>query len=215
MSGDEFNVRDLIREVAADVDGFDASVIAGKVAPLVPESVLREVLALALRPLVREVLQENRPRGQIGQVGSRPVPVPVLQARPVTAAQLVQPAPSPSPAVFSRVPGPVPALPAALPAPTPVHRVQTVGGRKGSEIRDAWQRVLEAPYATEHGRKKLGDFTYEDCLFQSNLLAKQLDDLGERRRGWNGLGALLLDHDARTIRDLPAEVKMQALGAKA
>lgn len=211
----DFNIRDLIRDVARANDTTDAATIAEKVAPLVPESALRDVLAQALRGFVRDVLHENRPRGEIGRAGTRPTP----QARPVPFVQFAQPVPSPAPAALSHVPSPA-STPRRLapdsqsPAAQPVHRLQTVGGRKGSEIREAWQRVLEAPYATEHGHKKLGDFTYEDCQFVASQLDKQAGQLASRARGIRSLGGLLMDHDASTIRDLPAEVKMQALGAK-
>lgn len=87
------------------------------------------------------------------------------------------------------------------------------GSRKGSEIRDAWQKVLEAPYSTASGHKRLGDCGYDDLQY----MAKQLDVLAERNarraRGFREMAALLTDHSAPTVRNLPAEVLVQALGA--
>jgi hypothetical protein len=87
-------------------------------------------------------------------------------------------------------------------------------GRRGDEIRDAWQRVLEAFYATPDGRKQLKDFTRADCEFQGAQLDAQVERLQERRRSWNTIAMLLTEHNADTVADLPAEVKLQAFGGQ-
>lgn len=180
----EFSLRTLIRDVADSTPFTDLSFITAEVLCRVPDEHLREALSQALPRLVREVATENRPRGPIARPSDSPPP----------------PAPSAPPAAK--------AVPVGGPSP------QYSGNRKGAEIRDAWQKVLEAPYGTASGQKRLGDCTYDDLQFMATGLDKQAADYAARARGFRELAALLTDHEAPILRELPAEVLMNALGAK-
>ena len=182
FSETEINIRRVIRDTAADLDGIDFAVIADAVVDRVPPHLMREALRQALPLLVRDVMADYRPRSI---TRSTRAPQPQTGPRRVLGSG----APSPSPTLS--------------------------GSRKGSEIRDAWQRVLEAPYSIAPGRqKRLGDCGYDDLQY----VAEQLDVLAERNRrraaGFRELAALLTDHDRSIVRDLPADVLIQALGAK-
>jgi len=58
---------------------------------------------------------------------------------------------------------------------------------KVAAIREDWQRRLGEIYSTAEGNKRLGDFTYRDLLYQSDLLQKQAKHNLARAKGWDGL----------------------------
>lgn len=89
------------------------------------------------------------------------------------------------------------------------------GTWKQNAIRDNWQRQLSDIYATPEGNKRLGDFTRDDLLHQSNLLQTQAKQKMSKAKGWRALADLLAEHEAEHVRDLPAELLMTTLGAVA
>lgn len=180
----DFDIRGLLRQIIIEHDSIDAAEVALKAASQVPEAEVRDVLGLALRDLARNVLAEFRPRGHIP-----PSRLPL---------------PTPAPASQQRV----------RHFPPSERRAATVGGRKGAEIRDAWQKVLDTVYTTADGPKKLGDFTYADCHYLARVLDKQAEDKQARARLFRAIAAQFNGHATMRIRDLPAEVKMQLLGGR-
>lgn len=194
-TGADFNLRAIIREVVDSSPYANPGQIAATVAERIPKNKAREALDQSLRFFVRQVMSEERPHGPIAgpsRVGVRPAgsssaasPLPGLSETPSAAPQTA----SGSPATFT-------------------------GSRKGSEIRDAWQSVLESKYSTGDGWKSLGDCTYDDLQGMAAFLDKQADQKQARARGWRELAALMTDHEVQILRDLPAEVLMNALGGK-
>jgi len=192
MSDIDFNLRDVIRSIiATNSKVWPIDEVVVEVVDIIDGDDLREALRQALPCLIREILAEHRPQGRIG-----------LPARNVTGRHEIR-----QPAARHRdyLESPFNRPPAT----------QTNGSRKGSEIRNAWQRVLDAPYAVAGGdHKRLGDCTYEDLYWMAGQLDIQSSDLQSRARGFRELAMLINDHDVTTIRELPAEVLMNALGGK-
>lgn len=199
-AGGSFNLRALIREAMATAPYANPGQLAAEVAERIPENKVREALDQALRFFVRQVMSEERPHGPIAQ----PSRVPASVTRPSGGSGAV----------------PLPTFTPPQPDNTPVP--QNVGGpqakytgsRKGAEIRDGWQKVLDAKYSTPDGWKSLGDCTYDDLQGMAAYLDKQADQKKARARGWRELAALMTEHEAQILRDLPAEVLMNALGGK-
>ncbi len=104
------------------------------------------------------------------------------------------------------------AVPQQLSGRFKVQHPQLTSTRKGDEIRNAWQRTLDAPYAAEHETKRLGDCDYEDLYFIAYKLDKLAEDNQRRARGFREIAHLLTEHNAETVRKLPATVLMNALG---
>lgn len=194
-AGPDFNLRAIIREVVDSSPYANPGQIAATVAERIPKNKVRDALDQSLRFFVRQVMSEERPHGPIAgpsRVGVRPAgssstasPLPGLAETLSSASQAAGGAPA-----------------------------KFTGGRKGSEIRDAWQSVLEAKYSTGDGWKSLGDCTYDDLQGMAVFLDTQAQQKQARARGWRELAALMTDHDVQILRDLPAEVLMNALGGK-
>ena len=86
---------------------------------------------------------------------------------------------------------------------------------KVTSIRNNWQARKEEIYATAHENKRLGDFTYEDLIFQSNLNQGQAKKKLAKAKGWRNLADLMRAEGVETVRELPAEMLMTTLGAVA
>lgn len=201
MSEDRFNLRDVIRSIIASnskIWPIDEVVI--EVVDTLDGDDLREALRQALPCLVREILAEHRPQGRIG-----------LPTHNVTGRREVRPPAAHHPVGRSRsITGSSRGSFDNVTSTTPMN-----GSRKGNEIRDAWQRVLDARYAVAGGdHKRLGDCTYNDLFFMANQLDVQSADLQSRARGFRELAMLINDYDVSTLRELPAEVLMNTLGGK-
>ncbi len=89
------------------------------------------------------------------------------------------------------------------------------GSMKVTAIRDGWQEHLHARYSVSEGYKFLGECTYEDLQFIAGRLDRQAEMHASKARGMRSLAALLTEHDAKTVRDLPAATLMLTLGAAA
>ena len=89
------------------------------------------------------------------------------------------------------------------------------GSVKVAAIRDGWQESLRARYATADGHKFLGECTYDDLMYIAGELDRQAEARASKARGLRSLAYALTEHDAATVRDLPAETLMVALGAAA
>lgn len=89
------------------------------------------------------------------------------------------------------------------------------GSAKVAAIRDGWQQHLRARYATAEGHKFLGECTYEDLQFIAGRLDRQAEAYASKARGLRSLARALTEHEAATVRDLPAETLMVSLGAAA
>lgn len=83
-------------------------------------------------------------------------------------------------------------------------------------IREGWQRALENRMHVAEGQwKKLRDCTHEDLMFAASQRQQMADRNAAIARSLHGLAALLTEHQAATVNDLPVEIQMQALGAAA
>jgi hypothetical protein len=92
----------------------------------------------------------------------------------------------------------------------------SAGSWKVGAIRDGWQEHLRARYSTEGGVYKfLGECTYEDLQFIAGRLDHQAETYRSKAAGMRVLASMLTDHEVATVRDLPAERLMVALGAAA
>lgn len=105
------------------------------------------------------------------------------------------------------------------------HSSDSAGGHTGSvagrstkvrAIRDGWQRQLDSRvHVGESKWKFLGDCTYENL----QTIAAERDWHVTRNQAWaryyRDLASLLTEHDVATVRDLPAQVLMPALGGVA
>jgi len=69
-------------------------------------------------------------------------------------------------------------------------------------IREDWQRRLAEIYSTAEGNKRLGDFTYRDLLYQSDLLQRQAKHSLARAKGWEGLAKAVRTSGVTCVRDL-------------
>ena len=94
-------------------------------------------------------------------------------------------------------------------------RSPSSGSAKVAAIRDGWQDRLRARYSVDGEWKFLGECTYEDLQAISRSLDLQAERYRSKAAGLRSLAALLTEHDAPTVRDLPAEKLMVALGAAA
>jgi len=84
---------------------------------------------------------------------------------------------------------------------------------KGRAIRDGWQRQLDARvHVGDSAWKFLGDCTYDDLQALSAEREKHAQKNAAWARHYRFLASLLTEHDAATVRDLPAEVLMPTLG---
>lgn len=97
------------------------------------------------------------------------------------------------------------------PAPSPINRSVKVAA-----IRDHWQRRLrDRVHVGATSWKFLADCNYEDLC----AAAAERSQLAERNASWarqyREWAALLTDHDAATMRDLPNVVLADALGRAA
>ncbi|WP_141576187.1 hypothetical protein [Actinomadura sp. WMMA1423] len=221
----EFSLRALVREVAEQWPLMPPGLLAKKVAERIPEEHLRESVGQTMGLFVRQVMHEARPSaagksmGHLSQPAPRPAPAPVA-APPPAPVPSTSPAAAPRPSSPAGAPAPALASgqgsPAAQPSPTPTlaaAKPRVVSSRKGAEIRDGWQRHLDAEYPVQAGYKKLGDCTYEDLYFLAAERDKQAESLKAHGRYFRGLAGLLVDHDVKTLRELPVEVQMQAVGS--
>jgi len=86
---------------------------------------------------------------------------------------------------------------------------------KVTAIRNNWQARKEEIYATAHENKRLGDFTYEDLIFQSDLNQGQAKKKLAKAKGWRALADLMRAEGVQTVRELPAEMLMTTLGGVA
>ena len=86
---------------------------------------------------------------------------------------------------------------------------------KVAVIADGWQRRLSEIYATAEGNKRLGDFTYADLQYQSEICSHQAKQKLSKAKGWRKLADLMEAEDVETVRDLPAEMLMKTLGSVA
>jgi hypothetical protein len=193
-AGTDFNLRAIIREAMGTAPYANPGQIAAVVSKRIPKDKVQEALDQSLRFFVRQVMSEERPHGPISGpsrvgAGSPGSAVGATQPSGGTETSAADPKPNGSQSKFT-------------------------GSRKGSEIRDAWQAVLESKYSTGDGWKSLGDCTYDDLQGMASFLDKQADQKQARARGWRELAALMTDYDVQILRDLPAEVLMKTLGGK-
>lgn len=94
-----------------------------------------------------------------------------------------------------RTPEPVPTTPTT---PAPSSRSWKV-----TAIRTEWKRRLETIYAVEGGaRKRLGDFTADDAMFQAALNEANARKAQHRAEHWTKLAAELTAAGAATVREL-------------
>jgi hypothetical protein len=126
----------------------------------------------------------------------------------------------------NRTHGPVtpPRVEEPLPVENPV-RLESVSPRSWkhqavrqapTEFRDGWQRRLGEIYSTANGNKRLGDFTYDDLLYQETLNGRQAKQKLAKAKGWRKLADLVAPGTGvEKVRDLPAEVLLHTLGAVA
>jgi hypothetical protein len=149
---------------------------------------LRTAPSVEYADLVASVLEK---------VGPREVRAALSQALPAFVRSVT---------VAQRSPG---AVTPPSPAPT------MPGSWKVQAIREGWQRRLSEVYATEEGNKRLGDFTFEDLTYQSDLCQSQAKAKLSKAKGWRNLADLLAAEEVEHVRDLPAEVLMKTLGAVA
>jgi hypothetical protein len=63
--------------------------------------------------------------------------------------------------------------------------------------------------------KFLGECTYEDLQFIAGRLDRQAEMHRSKAAGMRSLAAAMTEHDVATVRDLPAELLMNSLGAAA
>lgn len=100
---------------------------------------------------------------------------------------------------------------------TPGAQGDRAGGRPwGARYRDHWQRALRGPVNVGDKQwKQLGDCGYADLEFLAAERVKNAERNAAAARYYNGLRALLTEHDVATVRDLPAEVLIDALGRAA
>jgi len=84
---------------------------------------------------------------------------------------------------------------------------------KGDGIRAHVNRQLAvATFVGDGEYKQYGDCTYENLMFRAALYeCKEQENAAWKRREHRN-AALLTEHGVQTVRDLPAEVLMQALG---
>jgi hypothetical protein len=83
-------------------------------------------------------------------------------------------------------------------------------------IRDGWQRALDnRVHVGDSQWKLLGDCTYTDRY----ALAAEREKHAAKNQAWahhyHSLAGLLTEYDVETVRDLPAQVLMPAIGAVA
>ncbi len=195
----EFNVRELIR---ASMRGgmTSAAQIARAIAPLVPEDYIQAVLEQALTSLAHQVLTESH------------------SSRPLTTI----PAPTPhrpaAPSFQTQPPGFSTGRPAAPHRPTGHTRPVGRSVRRGEEIRDGWQRVLNAVYQGADGkRKQLRHFTVDDCEWTARQYATRAESNAARAREFRELARKLREiQDSRpgveTLDDMTAEEKQSVFG---
>lgn len=235
----DFSLRALVREIAEQNPLLGPGLLARKVAERIPEEHLRDAVGQTMGLYVRQVMHEARPTptGKSVTRPSTPAPVPAsflppaprptpAPAAPPSVRPAASPPSNPAPAaprpVAVQAPPTKPATPAASSAPAPqasapavpATRPRVISSRKGSEIRDGWQKHLEAEYPVPSGYKKFGDCTYEDLYFLAAERDKQAENLKQHGRYFRGLAGLLVDHDVKTLRELPVEVQMQAVGSR-
>lgn len=166
-AGTSFNLRSLVREVAANSTLRDPGALAEEVAKHIPAEHVAEALRQCLRVFVRQIVSEDRPHGSVGRAGISP---PVQSSR----------------------------------------------SSKVSAIRDGWQRQLRARYAVGDGAWEfLGECTREHLTFIATELDKQASQKEAKARGMRGLAAALEEHEVERVKDLPAELLMNSLGAAA
>lgn len=168
----DFNLRALVRTVARTSTIRNPDDLAEEIARRIPAEHWPDALKIALKPMVREVISEDRPHGTFTTGHGRP---------------------SQSPAIS-----------------TPSR-----GSVKVAAIRDGWQESLRARYATAEGHKFLGECTYEDLQFIAGRLDHQAEAYASKARGLRSLARALTEHEAATVRDLPAQLLMVSLGAAA
>lgn len=86
----------------------------------------------------------------------------------------------------------------------------------GARYRDAWQRSLTSRvHVGDSQWKQLGDCTYADLEAIAAERNRNAEKNAAAARYYNGLRALLTEHAVDTVRDLPTEVLMDALGRAA
>lgn len=101
-------------------------------------------------------------------------------------------------------------------APSSSMPTKAPGSWKVQAIREEWQRALRNRIHVGPGDYKfLGDCTYDDLLFAAAERTAIADKNAAIARSYNALAALLTEHDAKTVRDLPAEVLAPAIGRAA
>lgn len=87
---------------------------------------------------------------------------------------------------------------------------------KVAGIRDGWQRKLRARYHVGEGAYEfLGECTAENLIFIASDLDEQAARKQTRARGFRRLAEALGEHGADRVKDLPAELLMNSLGAAA
>lgn len=87
---------------------------------------------------------------------------------------------------------------------------------KVSAIRDGWQKHLRSRWHVGEGEYQfLGDCTHEDLTFISSDLDKQAEQNQAKARGMRALASALTEHNVKCVKQLPAELLMNSLGAAA
>jgi len=180
-----YDLRADVKAVLESTSLTDPGEVADKVAESIPAKSLRSALRVTLRAYVRQVMAESR---TLSAPNFRPAPV---HPTPVSSGGHTRSGAQSRTAAAGRSP-------------------------KVRAIRDGWQRQLDARvHVGDSEWKFLGDCTHDNL----NALAAEREANADKNRAWarhyRGLAALLTEHGAETVRDLPAEVLMPALGAVA
>jgi hypothetical protein len=166
-AGTSFNLRSLVREVAANSTLRNYDDLTAEVAKRIAEDQIAEALRQALRSFVRQVVVEDRPHRTAEASAISP---------PVTSSR------------SSKVAG----------------------------IRDGWQRHLRARYSVGGGQlERLGDCTRDQLIFIASHLDAKAEMNASKARGMRSLAAALTEQGVERVKDLPAELLMNSLGAAA
>ncbi|MEV7770472.1 hypothetical protein [Kitasatospora sp. NPDC086791] len=186
---DEFNLRQLVREVRATSTMLDPHLIAVEVLRRINNEDLRTALAECLPALVREEYRHTRNHGTFPHLPSTPTaPLRPVQAVTAMAAQ------------------PVPAK------PRPARSAKVAAIRAAAH---AWMQEVIHTSADPREWKRVGDCGVTELMFAAQSRREQARRTNAKAAEYEALAELVRAHGVRRVRDLPESVLRGVGGAAA
>ena len=187
----EFNLRQLVREVRATSTMLDPHLIAAEVLRRIDDADLRQALAECLPALVREEYRHSRNNASF-PLASPASPLPVRAVQPV--------------GTLTELPGNAPAK------PRPGRSAKVAAIRAAAH---AWMQEVIHTSADPREWKRVGDCGFSELMFAAASRREQARRTNAKAAEYEALAELVRVHGVQRVRDLPEHVLRGVGGAAA